>query len=98
MRIEPLYDRVLVKRKAAESKSASGIIKPTAAQEKSNLCIVVAVGEGHLNRETGQVTPLKVEPGMIVLIGGWAGTTVKIGGVEHLVLQEEEIEGIVFDE
>ena len=98
MRIEPLYDRILLKRKTAETKTASGIHQVAAAQEKSNYCTVVAVGEGHLNKETGTVIPLKVEVGMTVLIGKWAGTEVKVGGLEHIVVQEEDIEAVVFDE
>lgn len=88
--MRPLHDRVLIKRKDAETISKGGLHIPTAAQEKSNLAEVVAVGTGRIT-EAGVVVPLKVEPGMTVLIGKWAGDVVVIESVEHLMVRETDI-------
>lgn len=90
MKVRPLYDRVLVKRKDPETKTKSGLFLPEAAQTKSSLAVVVAVGNGYVNDEGG-VTPLKVEAGQTVLLSEWSGDEVKIDGVDHLVVRERDI-------
>lgn len=94
MTVRPLYDRVLLKRKDPEEKTRSGLFIPTTAQETSNLAEVVAVGHGRLN-DNGNVTPLKVEPGMTVLLNKWAGDELEIEGVKHLVVRESDILAVV---
>ena len=95
MTIRPLYDRVLLKRKDAEDKSRGGLFLPSAAQEKSNLAVVVAVGDGRVD-ERGKLTPLKVEAGMTVLLGKWAGDEIEIGGEKHLIVRESDILAVQF--
>jgi chaperonin GroES len=90
MKVRPLHDRVLVKRKDPETKTRGGLFLPDAAQTKSQLAEVVAIGSGHV-ADDGKVTALKVEPGMTVLLSEWAGETVKIDGVDHLVVRERDI-------
>ena len=94
MTVRPLHDRVLVKRKDPEERSRSGLFIPTAAQEKSHLAEVVAVGTGRV-RDDGGVTALKVEQGMTVLLSKWAGDEVKVDGVDHLLVRESDILAIV---
>ncbi|MGB1540255.1 MAG: co-chaperone GroES [Rickettsiales bacterium] len=94
MKIRPLHDRVLVKRVESEEKTASGIIIPDTAKEKPMEGEVLAVGSGARN-ENGQVTPLDVKVGDIVLFGKWSGTEVKIDGEELLIMKESDIMGIV---
>jgi chaperonin GroES len=94
MTIRPLYDRVLVRRKDAEEQSRGGLFLPSAAQEKSQFAIVVAVGEGKLN-EDGTITPLKVEPGMTVLLAKWGGDEVQVDGVKQMIVREADILGVV---
>jgi chaperonin GroES len=91
MELKPYYDRVLLKRKDAETKSKGGIHLTDGSTDKQNICTVVAVGPGYLNAETGETTPLKTETGSTVLIGKWAGDAVKMGDVEHLLVKESEI-------
>lgn len=91
MNVRPLYDRVLVKRHDPVTKTKTGLFVPEAAQTKSSYAHVVAVGHGHLSKETGTVTPLKVEPGMTVLLAEWSGDEVKIDGVDHLIVREKDI-------
>lgn len=90
MNVRPLYDRILVKRKAPEERTQSGLIIPAKAQEKSNLAEVVAVGAGRL-AESGELKPLKVEPGMTVLLGKWSGDELTIDGEDHLFVRERDI-------
>lgn len=90
MTVRPLYDRVLVKRKAPEVQTRGGLFLPEASLQKSQLAEVVAVGSGHLGKG-GQVTPLKVEPGMTVLLSEWSGDEVRIEGVDHLIVREKDI-------
>lgn len=92
--VRPLYDRVLVKRAEEETKTKGGIIIPSTAQEKPVLGDVIAVGKGKV-LEDGKVRPLDVKAGDRILFGKYSGTEVKIGGVEHLILREEDILGVV---
>ncbi|MEZ4241811.1 MAG: co-chaperone GroES, partial [Myxococcota bacterium] len=79
-----------VKRRDPESQTKGGLFLPEAALSKSNYAQVVAVGHGHLGK-SGTVTPLKVEPGMTVLLAEWAGDEVKLDGVDHLIVRERDI-------
>lgn len=94
MTLQPLYDRVVLKRNEADTQSRGGILIPTAAQEKSTLCTVVAAGPGRLN-PSGVLTPLSVGPGMTVLIGKWSGDEVRVGNVDHLIVSESDILAVV---
>jgi len=94
MSFRPLHDRVLVRRVEAEEKTAGGIIIPDSAKEKPAEGIVVSAGTGARN-ETGVVTPLEVKAGDRVLFGKWAGTEVKVGGEDLLIMKESDILGII---
>lgn len=93
-KIKPLYDRVLVKRLESEQKSAGGIIIPDTAQEKTQLGIVEAVGEGKLLND-GTIRPLTLKVGDKVVFGKYSGTEFKFDGQEYLITREEELLGIV---
>jgi len=90
MTIRPLHDRVLLRRKDPEEKSKGGLFLPSASQEKSQLAVVVAVGTGRLH-DDGTITPLKVEPGMTVLLGKWGGDEIEVGGQKQLIVREADI-------
>ena len=75
-KIKPLYDRVLVKRIESEQKSAGGIIIPDTAQEKTQIGVVEAVGEGKLLAD-GKIRPLNVKVGDKVIFGKYSGTEFK---------------------
>lgn len=94
MNIQPLYDRLIVKRSGAESKTAAGIIIPDSAKEKPQKGEIVAAGNG-TRREDGSVVPLEVKPGDRVLFGKYAGTEIKIDGEEYLMMKEDDIMGII---
>jgi chaperonin GroES len=94
MKIRPLQDRVLVKRVEEEQKTKGGIIIPDTAKEKPIEGEVIAAGNGKV-LEDGKVRPLDVKKGDRVLFGKYAGTEVKIENVEHLILREEDILGVI---
>ncbi len=94
VKIKPLYDRILVKRIESEQKSAGGIIIPDTAQEKTQIGVVEAVGEGKLLAD-GKVRPLNVKVGDKVIFGKYSGTEFKFDGQEYLISREEELLGII---
>ncbi len=94
MKLRPLHDRVLVRRIEADTKTAGGIIIPGTAQEKPMEGEIVAIGNGARD-EAGKVIPLDVKTGDRVLFAKWAGTEVKVGGEDLIVMQEKDIMGVV---
>jgi chaperonin GroES len=94
MKIRPLYDRVVIRRKEEEKTSAGGIVLPGSAKEKPNQGEVLATGEGKL-LESGELRPVGVKVGELVIFGQYSGSAVKIDGEELIVLSESEIFGVV---
>jgi len=94
MKVRPLQDRVIVKRIAEEEKSRGGIIIPDTAKEKPGEGEVIAVGSGKAN-EKGQIRPLDVKKGDRVLFGKYSGSEIKVDGVDHVILREDEILGVI---
>ena len=96
MNIRPLQDRVVVKRKEEETKTAGGIVLPGSAAEKPSQGVVVAVGPGRL-LDNGSVRAVDLKVGDNVLFGKYASNTVKIDDEELLILGESEIFGVLED-
>ena len=94
MKVRPLGDRVLVKRKEPETTTASGIVLPESAADKPQEATVIEVGQGR-TLDNGEHAPFQVKKGDTVLLGKWGGTEVKIDDDEYLVLSEGEILGVV---
>ncbi|MDK2920884.1 MAG: chaperonin GroES [Desulfonauticus sp.] len=94
MNLKPLQDRVLVKRLEEEEVTKGGIIIPDTAKEKPIKGEVVAVGPGKTT-DDGKTIPMSVKVGDKVLFNKYAGTEVKIEGVEHLVMREDDILAII---
>jgi chaperonin GroES len=90
MKVKPLGDRVLVKIQEGESKTASGIIIPQTAQEKTQNGVVVAVGPGTKN-DKGELEPVPVAVGQKVMYDKYAGAQIKIDGVDHLIVKCSDI-------
>ena len=97
MKVRPLQDRLLVRRVEEEDKTKGGIIIPDTAKEKPIEGEVIAVGSGKVH-EGGKVRPLEVKKGDRILFGKYSGTDIKIDGVEHLILREDEVLGIIRSE
>ena len=94
MLVRPLHDRVVIKRMEEERKTASGIVIPDSAAEKPDQGEIVAVGKGKVG-DDGKIRVLDVKVGDKVLFGKYSGQTVKVDGVELLVMREEDIMGVV---
>ena len=94
MKLKPLNDRVLVKRLESEEKTAGGLYIPDTAKEKPSKGQVVAVGTGKI-AENGSRVAMAVKKGDEVLFNKYAGTEIKLDGVDHLVMREEDILAII---
>lgn len=94
MKIRPLQDRILVRRVQEEEKSKGGIIIPDTAKEKPVEGEIVAVGTGKV-LDNGKLRTLDVKAGDRILFGKYAGNEITVDGIEHLILREEEILGVV---
>jgi chaperonin GroES len=90
MKVKPLQDRVLIKRVEEEHKTKGGIIIPDSAKEKPQEGLVVAVGPGKVTDAGNRVAP-EVKAGDRILFGKYSGTDIKVDGVEHLILREDDI-------
>lgn len=94
MKIRPLADRILVKRVEEEEVVKGGIIIPDTAKEKPQEGKVVAVGPGRRS-EDGKRISMEVKKGDRILMGKYAGTEVKIDGVEHLIMREDDVLAVI---
>jgi chaperonin GroES len=94
MKVKPMNDRVLVVRVEEEQKTAGGIIIPDTAKEKPMEGNVVATGPGKLD-EKGKRVALEVKEGDRVLFSKYAGAEIKMDGVEHLFMREDDILGVI---
>jgi chaperonin GroES len=94
MNVRPLRDRLLVTRIVEEEQRVGAIIIPDNAREKPQQGKVVAVGRGRLT-DKGDLIPLDVQTGDIVLFGKYAGTDIKLDGDDYLILREEDVLGVV---
>ena len=92
--IKPLQDRVIVKRKDAESKTDSGIIIPDTAKEQPQEGVIIAVGKGKKKDDGSRIVP-DIKEGDNILFGKYAGTEIKISGEDYLIMREDDIVGIV---
>ena len=94
MKVRPLQDRVLIRRVAEEEKTKGGIIIPDSAKEKPAEGEVIAVGNGKYD-DKGTLRPLNVKKGDRFLFGKYSGNEIKIEGVDHLILREDDILGVL---
>ncbi len=95
MKIRPLHDRVVVRRKEEEDKTAGGILLPGSAQETPSEGVVVAVGNGRV-LDSGEVRPVDVNVGDVVVFGKYAGSdTIEVDGEELIILSESDIKAVI---
>ncbi|MGH1486249.1 MAG: co-chaperone GroES [Cellvibrionaceae bacterium] len=95
MNIRPLHDRVVVRRQEEEATSAGGIVLPGSAKEKPNQGEVIAVGNGRI-LDNGDVRPVDVSVGDVIVFGKYAGSdTIEVDGEELIILSESDIKAIV---
>jgi chaperonin GroES len=94
MNVQPLADRILVRRIEEAETIRGGIIIPDTAKEKPQEGEVVAVGPGRMTEDGKRIAP-EVKKGDRVLIGKYSGTDVKIEGTEYVILREDEVLGVL---
>jgi len=94
MKFRPLHDRVLVRRVDEDETSAGGIIIPDTAKEKPSQGEIIAVGPGARN-DKGEITPLDVKKGDLILFGKWSGTEITLDGEDLLVMNESDVMGVL---
>ena len=94
MNIKPLADRVVIKMTEAEETTKSGIILSGSAKEKPQIAEVVAVGTGKIT-DDGKTVAMTVKVGDKVLTSKYAGTEVKVDGVEYIILRQDDILAVV---
>ncbi|MBN2053588.1 co-chaperone GroES [bacterium] len=94
MKIKPMHDRLLVKRVEEKEEVRGGIIIPDTAKEKPQEGKVMAVGPGKPGKE-GELIPMTVKAGDMILFGKYAGTEIKIDGEEYLIMREDDVLGVI---
>lgn len=94
MKIRPLQDRLVVRRVNEQETTKGGIIIPDSAKERPLEGEVIAVGSGK-RLDDGTLVQPDVKKGDRVLFGKYSGTEIKLDGVEHLILREEEVLGVI---
>lgn len=94
MKFMPLQDRILIRRIDEKNETSGGIIIPDTAKEKAQEGEVVAVGKGK-RLENGTVQPIDIKKGDRILFGKYTGSDFKLDGVEHLILREDEVLGVL---
>jgi chaperonin GroES len=95
LNIKPIADRVVVEAAPAEEKTASGIYIPDTAKEKPQQGTVVAVGPGKYAELTGNLVPLSVKVGDVVLYGKYGGTEITYEGKEYLIMRETDLYAVL---
>ncbi len=94
LNIKPLGDKVIVKRVEAEDMTAGGIVLPDSAKEKPKRGVVMAVGNGRL-LDDGSRSDMQVKKNDEVLFTSYAGTEIKVGAEEYMIMDESDILGIL---
>ncbi len=95
MNVRPLGDKILIKRADPETKTDAGIYLPESAKDKPKEGKVLAVGNGRLNKDTGEYIPFTVKKGDRVIFTSYAGTEIKIGDEDILIVTEDDILGVI---
>ncbi len=94
MQVEPLNDKIVVKRLEAEEKTAGGIVLPDTAKEKPRQGEILSLGEGKL-LDNGQRAAFQVKKGDRVLFSSYAGNEINVDGQEYLIMAEDDILAVV---
>ena len=96
MKIKPLYDRVVLEPEITQSKTASGIMLPEIAREKSQIGKVIAVGQG--GSLDGNNNEIQVEVGQRVLYAKYSGTDIKVKGKNYVIVRQTDVLAVIDEE
>lgn len=94
MNLQPLEDRIVVKSKDAEATTASGLVIPDSAKETPQQGEVLAVGKGR-RADNGELIPMEVKKGDVVVYSKYGGTEISDGGDDLLILSARDVLAIV---
>jgi len=95
MNVKPLGDKLIIKRSVAADRTESGIYLPESAKDTPREGKIMALGNGALNRDTGEYLPFSVKKGDRVIFSSYAGTEIKIDGGDYLIMTEDDILGTI---
>ncbi len=95
MKVRPLGDKIIIKRAESQDRTESGIFLPESAKDKPKEGKVLALGNGLLNKDTGEYMPFTVKKGDRVLFTSYGGTEIKIDGEDLLILTEDDVLGVI---
>jgi len=93
--VRPLHDKIIVRRDEAETVTESGIYLPEGSKERPKTGTIEAIGDGKLNTETGERTPLSVNTGDKIIFSSYAGTELKLDGEELLIMSEDDVLAVI---
>ena len=93
MKLKPLADRVVLKQRAAEERTASGLFLASSAQEKPEIYDVIEVGPGGLVE--GNQVDMIVKAGQQVLVGKYSGSKVKLEDEEYTIVRQSDILAVI---
>ncbi len=91
MKLQPLEDRIVVRASEAEETTASGLVIPDTAKEKPQQGEVLAVGPGRRSEQTGEIIPVDVAKGDVILYSKYGGTEITVDGDDLLVLSSRDV-------
>ncbi len=95
MNLQPLEDRIVVRPAAPEQTTASGLVIPDSATEKPQQGEVIAAGPGKRSDQTGEVIPMDVSVGDVVVYSKYGGTEISSAGEDLLILNARDVLAIV---
>lgn len=95
LNVRPLHDKIIVRRDEAETMTSSGIYLPESGKERPKTGTIASVGDGKLNTETGERTPLTVKAGDKIIFTSYAGTEIKLDGEELLIMSEDDVLAVI---
>ena len=96
MNVRPLHDRLIVQRLEEGEQKIGGIIIPDSAKEKPQQGRVIAAGNGK-SKDDGNIIPLDVKPGDMILFGKYSGQEIKLDGEDYLIMREDEVLAVIED-
>ena len=93
--IRPLHDKILVQRDEAQTMTDAGIVLPESSKDKPKTGVVLAVGDGKLNTETGDRIPMGISKGDRVIFSSYSGTDITLDGEDYLIMSADEVLAIL---
>ena len=94
-KVTPLGNKILIHRDEAETTTDAGIVLPESAKDRPRTGKIEAVGTGAINTETGERIPVELKKGQQVIFSSYAGTEIKLGADELLIMSEDEILAVI---